>query len=530
MKLSNILLAAVFLLAITSCRKYETFTNDFDYTAVYFATQKPLRTLVVSDSMDFKVGVALGGVRENNRDESVSFQIDPSLLSTVEGASGFELLPANYYTLSNNNTMVISKGSVIGDITVSLNKELFTSDPNAVNDYYALPLRIVSSTTDSVLSGNASVAAKDYTIVVVKYISSYSGNYYHKGVETRRSTGATTVYSKRDLSANQVWNLKTLSANELTTSGAGTNTSASLRLSLNNNNVTVSTDANLTSASGTGTFNPEKKEYYLSYSYDIEGAVYDVKDTLIQRLPPEQDLRFEEWQPAPELPANILSDYSLFWSDEFEGSSLDLTKWNYRADGAVRNLGTVSRNNSALNGSGQLAIKVTKAADGKYYIGQVGTQGLFETTYGYFECRAKMNTSLGPHVAFWLQSPGYGGLTNPAVDGTEIDIFEFHRKNPVTVFHNLHWNGYGDQHQTLGRTYNYPAVQTGYHTFGLEWTDQEYIFYVDGVETWRTPAALSKRSEFIILSAELTGWGGDPALGTFPDAVYFDYVRVYKKK
>ena len=34
------------IIALTSCEKYEDPTTDYDYSAVYFGTQKPLRTIV----------------------------------------------------------------------------------------------------------------------------------------------------------------------------------------------------------------------------------------------------------------------------------------------------------------------------------------------------------------------------------------------------------------------------------------------------------------------------------------------------
>lgn len=229
-------------------------------------------------------------------------------------------------------------------------------------------------------------------------------------------------------------------------------------------------------------------------------------------------------------PDYVLGNYDLVWHDEFNGNNLDLQKWNYRAEGTIRGFGKVSRDNIELNGKGQLLIKITKNADGTYNIGQIGTQGLFEATYGYFECRAKMNRSVGPHVAFWLQSPGYGGITNPATDGAEIDIFEYHRRKADSVFNTVHWNGYEDAHEADVKASKHPALKEGYHTFALEWNSSRYVFYVDGVETWRTTSGLSKRNQYIILSAELNGWGGEPAEGSFPDAVEFDYVRVFKKK
>lgn len=230
------------------------------------------------------------------------------------------------------------------------------------------------------------------------------------------------------------------------------------------------------------------------------------------------------------LPSHIQTNYKKVWADEFDGTEIDKKKWNYRAEGSTRHFGIVSRNTIELDGNGNVAIKVIKDENGKYYIGQLGTQGLFETTYGYFECRAKMNKQLGPHVAFWLQSPEVGNTSdNPQKYGSEVDVFEYHLKMPQTVHHNIHWNGYGESHKSSGTKISISDIETGFHTFGLEWTEDEYIFYVDGEETWRTTTAVSHRDEYMILSTELTGWGGDPALGNFPDEVVFDYVRVYKQ-
>ena len=241
-------------------------------------------------------------------------------------------------------------------------------------------------------------------------------------------------------------------------------------------------------------------------------------------------IKLKKTEPAYSL--NISGkNYVLVWNDEFDGTSVDETKWNYRAEGTVRRLATVRRNNVSLDGKGHLLIVTDKDASGNYFIGQLGTDGIFDTTYGYFECRAMMNKSLGPHVAFWLQSPTFGQeIGNPAVSGTEIDIFEYHRKEPDIVHHNLHWDGYGEHPKSTGKKVPIAGIGDGFHTFGLEWTEDEYVFFVNGVETWRTSTAVSKRSQYIILSAELTGWGGKPEKGNFPDTVVFDYVRVYKNQ
>lgn len=230
------------------------------------------------------------------------------------------------------------------------------------------------------------------------------------------------------------------------------------------------------------------------------------------------------------IPEHLKGHLELIWNDEFDGHHVDTTKWNYRGEGTTRHHAIVSRNTIALDGKGHVSIKVTKENDGKYYVGQLGTDGILNTKYGYFECRAKMNKTIGPHVAFWLQSPDIHKIGDPASTGTEIDIFEYHKKEPEIIHHNLHWNGYGVDHKQTGKKINYPDIQSGYHTFGLEWNENEYIFFVNGKETWRTTTAVSQRNEYIILSTELTGFGGNPELGSYPDEVLFDYVRIYSFK
>ncbi|SIQ32586.1 glycoside hydrolase family 16 protein [Maribacter ulvicola] len=231
-----------------------------------------------------------------------------------------------------------------------------------------------------------------------------------------------------------------------------------------------------------------------------------------------------------QTPEHILKNYNLIWSDDFNGTTIDSLKWSYRATGSKRQFGIVKEENSYLDGNGKLIIEVSKN-DSIHQIGQIGTQDKFLTKYGYFECSAKMNKELGPHVAFWLQSPYIQKeKNNPKKYGTEIDIFEYHTNGGTNyVYHNLHWNGYGEHHKSVGEKIQIDHIDEGFHTFGLEWTKDEYIFYVDGKETWRTTEAISHIAEYIILSAELSGWGGDFAKSNFPDQVIFDYVKVYKK-
>ena len=228
--------------------------------------------------------------------------------------------------------------------------------------------------------------------------------------------------------------------------------------------------------------------------------------------------------------SDFIGQYTLTWTDDFDGTELDMKKWKYRAEGTTRGYATVSRETISLDGKGNLVIQTTKK-DNKYDVGQVTTDGIFKQKFGYYECRTQVNKYVGTHSAFWLQTNTMAKENNdPWNNGTEIDIFEYHRKTPSKVHHNLHWNGYGAGHKNLGVVLESPGIDKGFHTFGLLWTDNEYVFFVNGVETWRTTAALSNIAEYIILSTELTGFGGNHLHDNYPDSIVFDYVKVYQKK
>jgi len=217
----------------------------------------------------------------------------------------------------------------------------------------------------------------------------------------------------------------------------------------------------------------------------------------------------------------------LVWADEFDGDTLDTTKWMYRQFGPRRDAINV-KDTVSLDGKGHLVLTTERKGD-KIHTAMIATQGKFETTYGYFECRVKLQTQFGHWSAFWLQSPTMGKeIGNPAKSGTEIDIFEFLVKYGDKILHNLHWDGYGDHHKRAGTQASVPGVTKGWHTVGLLWTPEEYVFYVDGKETWRTNEAVSQRSEYIILSLEVGKWAKDISEAKLPDSVLFDYVRVYK--
>ena len=216
--------------------------------------------------------------------------------------------------------------------------------------------------------------------------------------------------------------------------------------------------------------------------------------------------------------------WKLVWHDEFDGKKLDETKWEVMPD-APRKGGWWSRKAVSLDGKGHLVISTLKEGD-KFLDGCVRTKGKFEHSFGYYVARVQLQKQPGHWSAFWIMGDGVGKVGSGGRDGTEIDIYEKPWLDD-RVQHTLHWDGYGKDHKSEGNVAKVPGVMEGWHTFGLWWKPDEYIFYVDGKETWRTKTGVCQVPEYIKLSDEIGNWAGDIKKAKLPDAFLVDYVRVY---
>ena len=220
--------------------------------------------------------------------------------------------------------------------------------------------------------------------------------------------------------------------------------------------------------------------------------------------------------------------YELVWRDEFNGHALDTIKWQIRGVGP-RGLGFVSAEAVKVE-HGYLKLGAIKK-DGRILLGAVGTQNLFMSRYGFYECRAQLQKQGGIWSAFWIQSPDIAKGEDPGSYGAEIDIMEFFKKlGTDIVSHNVHW-AYGPHQQTTHGMQSYlKGVSSGFHTFALEWTPEKYVFFVDGYRFYEVTKAISHIPEYLILSMEIPNDPKDIQNTVFPDAFVVDYVRVYQKK
>jgi len=208
----------LFLYGMFSCQNQEREFPDFDYTTAYFPYQTPVRTLVLGDfyydntldnNLQFLIGAAMGGVHENKENRTVNFTVDVSLLQNAyfntAGTLPVLALPSNYYTLSDNSTIVIPSGELWGSVKVQL-ADAFLDDPLSISNNYVIPLRITDASTDSVLSGKSNyddpdrrvagdwvIVPQDYTLYGIKYVNPYSGKYLMKGKNVIRNEADNTL-------------------------------------------------------------------------------------------------------------------------------------------------------------------------------------------------------------------------------------------------------------------------------------------------------------------------------------------------
>lgn len=223
----------------------------------------------------------------------------------------------------------------------------------------------------------------------------------------------------------------------------------------------------------------------------------------------------------------IAEGYQLHWEDNFEGTELDLTKWRPRGTGPRR----IGYNDPSMIEVKDGHLHLMYDIKGDSIMGSaIGTYETFNTTYGYFECRAQMQKSSGPWAAFWMQSPAISKGEDPGEFGAEIDIFEYFRNlGDDHMTHCVHW-AYGPNQQSVGRLdSDLEGLSEGFHTYALEWTPEKYAFYIDGLKFHEVTEGLSHIDQYMILSMEIPATLEGIKNASAPDAFIIDYVKVYKK-
>jgi beta-glucanase (GH16 family) len=216
---------------------------------------------------------------------------------------------------------------------------------------------------------------------------------------------------------------------------------------------------------------------------------------------------------------------NLIFSEEFNGSQLDTTRWDTYYPTYAGELQYYSPDAFEFR-NGTINIRAdTRHMNGyNYTSGMLTTYGSFSQLHGYYEIRAKLPRGAGLWPAFWLL-PDPRGISVP-----ELDVFEFRGFEPNTIYMSNHWLQNG---QVLKQTTYYkdgPDYTQDFHTFALDWGPSVMHWYVDGVLRRTMTQGVSTVPMVLLVNLAIGGsWVGAPDANTpFPSYYQIDYVRVYE--
>lgn len=173
-----------------------------------------------------------------------------------------------------------------------------------------------------------------------------------------------------------------------------------------------------------------------------------------------------------------------------------------------------------------------------YACGGLFTQKTFTFQYGYVEARARFDCVQGCWPAIWMLPAAGQNWPNNG----EIDILE-HLNSETTAYQTLHFfadNGTSDA--SAGLQGKITGELTGWHTYGMEWTENAITFYVDGTKTgtitgdaytnW--PFDRENNEFYLMIDQQIGGnWVegtkgiDDKTLSERGAALDIDYIRVY---
>ncbi|GAB4366159.1 MAG: hypothetical protein Kow0042_05820 [Calditrichia bacterium] len=250
-------------------------------------------------------------------------------------------------------------------------------------------------------------------------------------------------------------------------------------------------------------------------------------------------------QPEPEIPEP--PGWELVWSDEFNGTAIDKSNWNHETGGHGWGNNELEyytdRPANSYIQEGNLVIEAKKENFGgrEYTSARMTTKGKRFFKYGRVEARIKLPFGQGIWPAFWMLGESISSVGWPKCG--EIDIMEMiggGENRDDTVHGTAHWyESESAGHQFMGghRELPDPQIFAGdFHVFAIEWDQTAIKWFLDGQNYYSFDITPPSRSEFhdnffIILNVAVGGnWPGSPdATTVFPQKMFIDYVRVYRK-
>jgi beta-glucanase (GH16 family) len=220
---------------------------------------------------------------------------------------------------------------------------------------------------------------------------------------------------------------------------------------------------------------------------------------------------------------------ALLFDDEFNGTSLDTTKWSkgWLASGITPPVNGSEAEcydpNQVTVGNGELDLTMiakTETCGGvmrPFASGIVNSDSTYRFTYGYAEARIWMPAGSALWPAWWTDGQNWPN------DG-EIDVVEAYGTDSDVEFH-YHYAGCGGDCGPGGQT-SLLGSTSGWHTYAVNWQPGSITWYYDNVKVWSfTGSAVTSSPQYLILNL-----AAKSSSTVLPSVMRVDYVRVYATK
>jgi beta-glucanase (GH16 family) len=238
----------------------------------------------------------------------------------------------------------------------------------------------------------------------------------------------------------------------------------------------------------------------------------------------------------------------IVWADEFDGTSLNLANWSHQlGDGCSVSTNNCGWGNNELqwyqpentevsSGTLKIVAKRQTVQTRNYTSSRIRTINKGDIKFGRMEARMKMPIGQGIWPAFWMMPTDnvYGNWPQSG----EIDIMEYLGHERATTHGTLHFGNPSPNNANTTKSFTLTegGFDDGFHTFALEWSENDIKWFVDGyLYSTKTRADVGsarwpfdQKFHFILNLAVGGNWPGNPNGSTvFPQTFEIDYVRVY---